>query len=207
MLPLVPPLLGLLPLLPTVRLRGQQGGRGWGGGRSTARRVEPPPHPLHLAPPRPPNPTPPPPPPIPAAREPHLHILLVHGKSRQLRHALAAPIDGLNLGRVVCRAGDGLGRSGIRGRVEAPGGRAAAAQGAQLETWAHPLIMCSASLPCGSVPAHRLTCRQQRRQQLEMPMPGRQVGGGVAPGVRQTSVGAAPQQQPGGCKVAVPAGL
>lgn len=51
------------------------------------------------------------------------------------------------------------------------------------------------------------TCRQQRCQHLQVPMPGRQVGGGVAPGVCQAGVGAASQEQPGNCQVVVPAGL
>lgn len=48
---------------------------------------------------------------------------------------------------------------------------------------------------------------QQLRQQVEVAVARRKVGGRVAPHISQPRVRAAPQQQAGGGQVAVPAGL
>ena len=148
---------------------------------------------------------------------PCLHILRIHGLGRQLLDALSPHIHRLDLRGVVCR--DGGGHPGATNGV---GG--AVPQGAENVGVRHPtqkplqthqlgIILCHATLGC-SVPTpithmhtHTRTRLQQRRQQVEVPLPGGQVGGGVAPGVAQPRVSAAPQQQLDGGQVAVPAGL
>ena len=58
----------------------------------------------------------------------------------------------------------------------------------------------------GTRPARR-TCLQHGGQQVQVPLPRRQVRRRVAPAVPQAGVAAPPQQQLGQRQVAVPAGL